>query len=433
MKKLNLIAILAILTFSCNDDDDSNTTNLTYDCEAPIQLSASNTTHNATTLNWVDNNDFPYDNTATFMVEYGESGFSLGTGTEEIVSINNSNNGILELTGLTPNTSYDVYIKRICSSENESIYSEMLSFNTKPPLVVTEFLPNLSDLNLFIGNLGNLNPSPYAFEYQLNSTLYTDYALKQRLLVLPLGESMIYNGDGLPDYPDNTLIAKTFYYNIDDNNESAGKIIIETRVLIKIDGEWQTGNYVWNDSQTDAILDENGYTIPISWTNSEGTTNNINYEIPSNQDCFTCHQSYGQMTPIGPKLRSMNFDVNGNNQLQAMINNGILSGISNPQEVGLLPNWEDTSLTDETRVRAYFDMNCAHCHTDGGFHNETYYDAMDLTFETPFEESSIYEKRYSILSRMLTSIDGYSMPFIGTTQPHQEALDLIIPYLESLE
>lgn len=424
---------MAILALSCNNDDDSNLTNLVYDCGTPNELSVSNTTHNSTIINWTDTNDYPYDNLSTFIIEYGESGFSLGTGTEITVTISHSNNGSLELIGLTPNTDYDVYVKRICSTENRSMYSEILSFTTKPPLVIPEFLPNLSELNLFIGDLNNLNPSPYAFEYKLNTSLYTDYALKQRLLVLPYGETMSYNGDGLPNYPDNTLIAKTFYYNLDNNNESAGKTIIETRILIKIEGEWQTGNYIWNDSQTDAVLDENGYTIPISWIDNQGITNNIDYEIPSNQDCFTCHQSYGQITPIGPKLRSMNFNINGINQLQSLINNNMLSGLTSPQEVGLLPNWEDNTLSDETRVRAYFDMNCAHCHTDGGFHNENYYDAMDLKFETSFEDSNIYDKRYSILSRMLTNIEGYSMPYIGTTQPHQEALDLIIPYLESLE
>ena len=58
---------------------------------------------------------------------------------------------------------------------------------------------------------------------------------------------------------------------------------------------------------------------------------------------------------------------------------------------------------------------------------------MDLRFETSFEDYQIFEKRVSILTRFSTSIPGYSMPFIGVSMPHQEAIDMIIPYLESLE
>jgi hypothetical protein len=77
-------------------------------------------------------------------------------------------------------------------------------------------------------------------------------------------------------------------------------------------------------------------------------------------------------------------------------------------------------------------MNCAHCHAPGGYHTENYYDALNLLIETPFDNSGIYDKRWSIITRIQTTIPGYSMPFIGVTHPHSEAIDLIIPYLESL-
>ena len=244
---------------------------------------------------------------------------------------------------------------------------------------------------------------------------------------------MEYDGDGLPNFPDNTVIAKTFYYNEDDGNPSLGQIIIETRVMIKINGTWEFGNYVWNDTQTEAVLDNNGSVTPISWIDAEGNTRNANYEIPSGQDCFTCHQSFGNSTLIGPKLRSMNFDIAGVNQLQTMISNGHLTNVTDVSSISALPNWEDTSLSDERRVRAYFDVNCAHCHSAGGYHTVNFFDALDVAYETSFEDSQISEQSSSILTRIQTSIEDYSMPYIGVTFPHQEALDLIVPYLESLE
>ena len=87
------------------------------------------------------------------------------------------------------------------------------------PLVVAEFRPNLSELNLFLGDLSDLNISSRAFEYNLNTPLFSDYAHKQRLIALPQNTTMQYNGDGLPVFPDNTVIAKTFYYNITRNKK----------------------------------------------------------------------------------------------------------------------------------------------------------------------------------------------------------------------
>ena len=128
----------------------------------------------------------------------------------------------------------------------------------------------------------------------------------------------------------------------------------------------------------------------------------------------------------------MNFDVNGMNQLMTFINSGHLGNITNASSIGQLPNWKETTLSTERRVRAYLDMNCAHCHSPGGHHNYNYYEAMDLRYETSFDDSGIYDKRNSIMARIQTSIEGYSMPFLGVTTPHEEAVDFIIPYLESL-
>ena len=290
---------------------------------------------------------------------------------------------------------------------------------------------NEYSLNLFSGNLGDLQPSPFAFNYDLNTKLFTDYATKQRLIALPEGEKMTFNGDGFPLFPDNTVIAKTFYYNNNDTDLSQGKKIIETRILIKINGAWETGNYKWNDSQTDATLDTDGAVVPVTWIDSAGETQSINYEIPSNTDCFTCHSNFSERTPIGPKLRTLNFEVNGSNQLQTLINNGMLEGLSDPSTVSVLPDWEDTSLGLTRRARAYMDVNCAHCHIEGGFCADQ--SPLRLSYETDYVESNISERRNSILARIQNTIPEYGMPLIGTTILHDEGVSLLVDYINSLE
>ncbi|WP_299101811.1 hypothetical protein [uncultured Winogradskyella sp.] len=298
------------------------------------------------------------------------------------------------------------------------------------PIVVAQFQTNLSDLNLFLGNLDELNITDKAFEYNLNTTLFTDYAHKQRLIALPEGTSMAFDGDGLPIFPDNTVIAKTFYYNADERDLSLGRTIIETRILIKLNGNWETGNYKWNTEQTDAILDNTGGELPVTWIDLDGTSNTSNYKIPADTDCFTCHSNSENILPIGPKLRSMNFDINGVNQLEEFITNQQLIGVASSSAVRSLPNWEDTSLPLDIRARAYIDINCAHCHIPGGSCEDQ--STLNLAFEVPLEDTNMIDQSVLMDYRVSFYLDGISMPYIGTTMRHTEGLDLIQQYMNTL-
>ncbi|TXE15575.1 hypothetical protein ES692_16135 [Psychroserpens burtonensis] len=312
------------------------------------------------------------------------------------------------------------------------MYTNVYSFTTNSPAVIPEFKPTLSELNLFVGNIENLEPTPQSFEYTLNSTLFSDYAYKQRFIVLPDGEKMTYNGDGLPLFPDNSLISKTFYYNNNETDLSLGKHIIETRILIKIDGLWQTGDYKWNAAQTEAFLNPDSSIVPVTWIGADGETNSINYQIPSDNQCFTCHRSNEVKRPIGPRLRTLNFNVDGVNQLQSLIDSELLDGLTNPSEVTILPKWDDTNYSLEERARAYFDINCAHCHTDGGY-CETQ-SILRLDYENSLTDSKIQDRKSSIIFRVASDFQpGLTMPWIGTTILHDEGVALISEYLNTLE
>lgn len=412
MKNLLPFILSVFILVSCKKDDDVTVPI----CSEPTNIQATSITQNTAVLTWDDANA-----SATFVIEYGLSGFSIGTGT--IVNINTNN---ISLSGLDANTSYDVYLQSVCSVSNLSMQSQVFSFNTLPPLVNPQFLANLSDLNIFSGDLADLIPSIYTFEYDLVTPLFTDYAHKQRLIALPPDTSMHFIDNGFPEFPNGTLIAKTFYYNEDDRDESLGRTIIETRVLIKTNNEWELGNYTWNEAQTEAVLTTESALVPISFIDEDGETKNVDYVIPSASDCFTCHSNAGNETPIGPKLRTMNM----NDQLQNLIDMQYLTGISDVSSIEQLPDWENTSYSREERSRAYFDVNCAHCHSDGGF-CETQ-SSLRLLWETPFDDTNIYTQRFSIINRMQTYQQGFSMPYIGTTFIHAEGFELIQSYLNGL-
>jgi len=298
------------------------------------------------------------------------------------------------------------------------------------PLVVAEFKTNLSELNLYKGNLSDLNITSRAFEYDLNTPLFSDYSHKQRFIALPQGTSLEYDGNGLPIFPENTVIAKTFFYNVDERDLSLGKNVIETRILIKIHGSWETGDYKWNAEQTEAVLDLNGSTVAVTWIDEDGSLQGTDYKIPSNSDCFTCHQTFDNVTPIGPKLRNLNFSIQGSNQLDQFINDGYLTGITSSAEASSVVNWTDTSASLENRARAYFDINCAHCHIPGGQCDDE--STLHLDYNTPFASTQIFERRFSISARISDYVEGFSMPFIGTTMTHIEGVELLQEFLDTL-
>ncbi len=420
MKKLHLFLVLSVATllYSCGGDDDYVAT---PDPEAPQNLVATVLSENSLELTW---------NTAANTT--GVSGYNVYQ--DDTILFNNVTGTSKTVLALEANSTYSFYVTAIDSNSNESEPSNTVTATTDElPL---SFETNLSEMGIFQGSFSSLTPADNVQLYEINSTLFTDYASKQRLIRLPEGKTMQYAGsDLLPDFPNNTLISKTFYYNLNDSDPTLGKKIIETRVFLKINGEWKSGNYKWNNEQTEATYTENSSVENISYIDTDGMTQNVDYEIPSKQDCATCHNNGGKIFPIGLKLRSMNFNPMNEsinqNQLQAFIDNGVLTGLSNPGDISVLPDWTDDATYDILqRGRAYIDINCAHCHQPGG---EVSNFSLDFRYETPFDDTGIYANRGEIEARTQSTIPTYRMPQIGRSIVHDEAVTMLLEYLQAIE
>lgn len=289
-------------------------------------------------------------------------------------------------------------------------------------------LPMISDYNIFQGNPSNLIPANGFKLYELATQLFTDYAEKQRLIKIPAGYLMSAVDDRLPNFPDGTILVKTFFYYNDKRDTSSGKKIIETRLLIKHDSKWNVGTYLWNNEQTEAILISTGLNKTINWIDGNGNGKVISYHIPNKRECNTCHQSGNSIIPIGPKIRNLNIDITRNsvavNQLNYFQDSMMITPI-NPSSFHVLPNWQNTSNTLEERARAYLDINCAHCHNKNGFASNS---NLFLSYETPFNETKIADKKDGISGNMSQG----GMPKLGTTIIDEEGLALIKEYIATL-
>src|SRR5918995_319568 len=74
------------------------------------------------------------------------------------------------------------------------------------------FKAHLSEYHIYTGGPGSLAFLPPYRSYTIATPLFSDYAEKQRLIKIPAGTKLIAKDDGLPGFPDSTIIVKTFYY-----------------------------------------------------------------------------------------------------------------------------------------------------------------------------------------------------------------------------
>ncbi|EDM38925.1 hypothetical protein PBAL39_22670 [Pedobacter sp. BAL39] len=291
------------------------------------------------------------------------------------------------------------------------------------------FKKQLSNYHLFKGEMSALHPEAGVEVLELSSTLFTDYAEKQRLIRLPAGKKMKLKGNGLPDFPEGTLIAKTFYYPSENRKRLQ---IVETRLLIFAGSTWNVATYQWNDDQTDALLIEEGATVRVDVEDLSGERRQIAYHIPSNKECVSCHHSGNAILPIGPKVRNLNRPVQREgkqfNQLAYLINKGLIES-SRLDSFQHMPSYRDNNLPVEQRARAYMDINCAHCHQSGGYAGQT---TINLDYNTNLRHSGIELNKNNILIRM-NEMGEYHMPKLGTTVVDKEGLALIEAYIKNLK
>lgn len=309
----------------------------------------------------------------------------------------------------------------------------------------------LSDYRFFVGDLKNMEPNDLVIPYEPITPLFSDYAHKKRFIWMMPGTSATYvNDTSLLNFPDGTVFIKNFYY--DSVQPTNTRRILETRLLIKKNGAWIFADYVWNEDQTEAYSDLDGSYQQIDWID-KGVPKSVNFRIPSEAECHTCHKSNNLNTPIIPKPLHLNkafpYADGTMNQLQKLQEVGYLNG-NIPTNVYTVVDWTDEMQPLDLRMRSYLDANCAHCHSDGG---HCFYRPLRLSFNRTVNpdnlgicispQQTITPQLTDIIARgninksvmyyrMNTNDPQYMMPLMGRTTVHQEAVDLLEQYINSL-
>lgn len=310
----------------------------------------------------------------------------------------------------------------------------------------------LSEFGFFEQPMAKLVPVAGVEPYELNSSLFTDYAYKKRFIFLPDGKKINYDATEVLDFPQGTVIIKNFYYPADFSKPNDDWTIIETRLLIHEPRGWTAYPYVWNEEQTDAKIHVAGKSKMVSWLDEEGKNKSVKYSVPSMPQCMSCHELSGKTMPIGPTARQLNrAGEHGKNQLTHFNELGWMSNLPNLDEIAKMVDYTNSKFTIDERARAYLEINCGHCHRPEGPAKNSALNLMahvnnpaafgvgktpiaagrgsgglkyDIVPGKPEESIMIF--------RMNSNEPGTMMPELGRKMIHEEGVELIREWIRGM-
>ncbi len=317
--------------------------------------------------------------------------------------------------------------------------------------------PKLSDYAFFVGRMADHIPREGVLPYDVSAQLFSDYALKSRFIVLPDGQQITYRSDGSFDFPEGTILIKTFYYPADFRKPDQNIRLMETRLLIHTPKGWMGFPYVWNDTQTEAVLEIAGHRSTASFIDKNGGRATFEYSVPNFNQCKGCHVNQNRMIPIGPKVRLLNhnfdYDDGKMNQLKKWSMLEMINGLPELATLPHTPDYDDSndgSIVD--RARAWIDINCAHCHrlgapgeTSGLFLNIEEIDPTRLGVHKPpvaagrgagdLKHTIVpgHPEKSIMVYRMESTDPGIMMPELGRKLVHKKGVELVREWIQNMK
>ena len=458
MPKVLYLLFAILLIPSCGSDDDT-------DIFVPLEILTQEDFVQVSTLQTVSIDIFAND---TNIPATGLLSVTSSSNGDVIINNNNTpqdtSDDVLEYDPAVNFVGTDTLQYTICLQDGTNCKTETISIivfqDTSVTLDLDKFpYDTLSEYNFFNGALSAIEPAYGVLPYEPISSLFTDYAVKERFVWVPVGETASFDQNNKSlNFPTGSALIKMFYYNnVLPTNTTK---IIETRVMVKTQNGWDFAEYVWNEAQTQAFLEtteDGGYT-EVNWL-QDGQERFVNYRIPAKQQCVICHSNDFETVPLGIKPQNINsfltYDDGPSNQLQKLIDFGYLEDAL-PSNITTVVDWEDASNSLEQRAKSYLDINCGNCHIDGG---QGDYRAIRLGYtdtlnndenagvcvegDTPIpvgggtfitkliapedSENSIIYYRMSV-----TGDEAYKMPQFGQSLVHTEALALMEDWINSI-
>lgn len=290
----------------------------------------------------------------------------------------------LQITGFA-----ELYDQLFVLDHNGGIYRIERNPQKEQP---NDFPQRLSETGLF-ESVPDHRMAPSVIPYSVNAPLWSDGALKDRFLAIPGEEKIQFKPDRGWELPDKSVLIKTFYLPVKAGDTTSMRRI-ETRLLVRWQGEWAGYSYIWNDEQTDAVLvDAAGLEKAFTVHGEDGSEQSQSWHYPSRAECMVCHSRAANFV-LGLSTAQMNRDHDygsvTDNQLRTLEHIGMFTGKlpKRPDQYPALADPYDDEQPLEARARSYLHANCSICHVTAGGGNAK----IELEFKTPADKTFLFDE-----------------------------------------
>jgi Glucose / Sorbosone dehydrogenase len=321
------------------------------------------------------------------------------------------------------------------------------------------FPTRLSQTGLF-DSVADHKPHAAALRFEVSAPQWADGATLEHFAALTglerVEQKPQLNAGGTWTLPNGSALVQTLaLVPIGDSGKPARQRV-ETRVLLRQQGEWTGYSYRWNAEQTDADL------VPSAGSSQEfevpdaagpnGRRDQV-WRFPSRSECMVCHsRAAGFILGFTPLELDRDVDYGGivDNQLRSLEHIGIFEGTlpARGKDRPRLVNPYDEKAPRDARVRSYLHVNCSTCHVSEGGGNSN----MELSLTTPRDAMRLINalpeharfdipdarvvapgsSERSVLYHRISRRGTDQMPPLGSTEVDRTAVKLIGDWIREL-
>lgn len=257
------------------------------------------------------------------------------------------------------------------------------------------FPRRLSETGLF-ASTPHLETNPGVIRYDVNVPGWVDGARSHRWLALPGESAMRYSSPRGWDLPEGAVVVQTL--SMEGTGGGGANRRIETRLLVREQGEYAGYSYRWNSEQTDAeLVAAGGFEETIeTYDKAQNMRSRQSWRFPSRAECLMCHSRAANFV-LGLSEAQMNRDFpegvgeGKGNQIEWLVKSGCLTNapVKPVDELARLIRPNDSTAPLEVRARSYLHVNCSPCHVEAGGGNAK----MELGFATELSKARLIGAR----------------------------------------
>ncbi len=252
-----------------------------------------------------------------------------------------------------------------------------LTRNTAPA-EAAPFPQRLTETGLFEVLRGfDSEPAEGVVAYEVNAPAWNDGAMARRWMAVPPGPGVQYADNTPWGFPDGTALVQTLGF--------PEKVPLETRVLLRQQGEWAGYSYQWRADGLEAeLVPREGAGLETQDASGERMV----WRVPSRTECAVCHNRAANYV-LGISGAQLNRPGSGGeNPLRELERSGLVQGL--PAELPEpMANPYQAGQDSEARALAYLHVNCSICHVESGGGNAR----MELRLGTARERMQLFEAR----------------------------------------